>query len=165
MKDKGRLYGKRSQIIATRPKIYNPFLKEKFANNHKPHFKNNLLRCEIVTSISYLRKIRKGSIGINSMKDLTNPVLLGELGNLLSDSMKTITFRGTLPKCQPKEISIYYFFKHASESEKQNVREQQSDRTYRRWRKIYKELENEKSIRDNDLPERVLKKWIKLSSS
>lgn len=155
----GKEYGKRSKIRALKPKIYNPYLKEYYSQRSKPKFLQNQIRCECVSYIYYLRKKR---IRINTMKDLCSDETVGRLGTVLSESMKNITFKGVLPKTSYKEKEIYYFFKFGRPSELKQFR-LKNERTYWRHRKTYIELEKQKSIRVNDLPDRVRTKWDELT--
>lgn len=163
MKKNNKVYGKYFELTSYKVKTYSPSIAAEIQRNPKPP-ETSIMRTEIVCSkVSYLHS---RGIYAKTLKDLTEPTILKQLGCFLSDSYKQVQLEKILPKDLPiSDLQKYYFFRYATPQQLKQVRQSNQKRTYQRHQKDYKQiLKKSEPLNDwvSEIPQLITDKWSSL---
>lgn len=162
MKSRSKQYGTRFDLASYSIKFYDPIEKMKLEGKPTKQIPRNILRIEIVSNLSYLRK---RGINLQHVKDLYNNETLTLLGKSIYNMSNQIEFNPSMPlDLHYSDYQCFYFFAFGKPEELKAFRKSNSATFYRHQKKYKCLLEKHSNIGQN-ISNNIQDKWLELSTS
>ncbi len=166
MKSRKEVFGSMFDLKSRRIKQYDPARKIEISKEQIPKPNSKTLRCELVTSVS---EIRKRKVNLRKVSSIFNPIFIEGMGKELYKTFSRIKYTDGLPlNITAKEFEAYKLLHSISKEEIQLYKKLVSERTLKRKRATYNKLmkrHNTEIDLSKSIANKVHDKWQDLSSN